>query len=171
MSRNSCWWTAGKPQWYPPRLLLQVLPNKFKCKDYITWTDKKWNQVCIQGPAPICMWSAPQKYQRDTTELTASGKTWHKEPWAQVSWCCQGPMAQIRTAEHLQDLLMGMKSKHHHVSDRTVEIRTDVPDLNTGFQSGQWDLVLCTRWGGVKWMHSGFYKCHTIIFFCVIHRI
>lgn len=54
-------------------------------------------------------------------------------------------MAQIRTAEHLQDLLMGMKSKHHHVSDRTVEIRTDVPDLNTGFQSGQWDLVLCTR--------------------------
>lgn len=113
MNRNSCWWTAGKPQWYPPHLLLQVLPNKFKCKDYITWTDKKWNQVCIQGPAPICMWSAPQKYQRDTTELTASGKTRHKEPWAQVSWCCQGPMAQIRTAEHLQDLLMGMKSKHH----------------------------------------------------------
>jgi len=48
--------------------------------------------------------------KRDATELTAPGKTWHKEPLAQGSWCFQGLMAQIDTAEHLQDLLTSTKS-------------------------------------------------------------
>lgn len=53
----------------------------------------------------------PHKYQRDTAELPAFGRTRRKEPLAQGSWCCQGLMAQISSAEDLQDLLKGIKKQ------------------------------------------------------------
>lgn len=50
-------------------------------------------------------------------------------------------------------LLMGIKSKYHHLSDRTGG--KNAPDLNIAAQS-----VLNTKQDGIKWMHSGFYDCH-----------
>lgn len=67
-------------------------------------------------------------------------------------------MAQISTAEHLQDLLTGTKSKYHHLSDRTV-VR-GVPQHNFSKRAAR-SYVLGKR---VKWMHSGFYKRHYHLF-------
>lgn len=168
MNRSSCWQRAGKAQEYPPRLLWQVLPHKFSAKIMLHGQTRSGTRSVPKAQL-ILTCDLPLTNIRGTKELTASGKTGHREPLAQDSWCFQGLMAQISTTEHLQDLLMGTKSKYHHLSERMVG--KDVPDLNTAFQCGQRGLLLGTRWAAVKWRHSGFCKCHYNLFLHYSHDL